>query len=113
MNETETVLLETSNGVFLDMASCGSSVRWGVEVVRCDGCYKKGESPYHHLNISAQIAMTDCSRSISWDCDSVETGIKKVSLAIKALGEFRRELLKARKLRKQHKLNFPESIRED
>lgn len=108
---SKTTLLEASSGVFLDIASCGSSIRWGVEVH--ESVSKKGE---RSLSAETQVNLTDCSRAITWSdsiyCHSDEgfnTQLKKVDAAIMALREYRIQLRTASKMIELHHKKHPQN----
>lgn len=85
-----TTIYEKSRGIFLDIASCGSSIRWGVSVSKSK--YNKKKPAYIHFSID----MTDCSRSISWDADGSPTlAKKKLRRAIATLTDALRAVEKA------------------
>lgn len=69
----EKTVFERSQGVFLDVSSCGSSVRWGVSVKVTS--YRKDKKKY--VNLIAVVESTDCTRAIKWDADESPTLFKK------------------------------------
>lgn len=84
---------EKSAGVFLDLPSCSSSIRWGVSVaVSKRRAYRTTEDgprrqvpPKAVTSFDFEIAMTDCTRTIKWDGDcSPRLTKKKLRTAIRA-----------------------------
>lgn len=81
---------EKSAGIFLDKASCGSSIRWGVTVGTSTYRRSKDRKRIRTVDFNFEIALTDCSRTVKWDGDlSPRLARKKLLRAIK---EFQRAL---------------------
>ena len=85
-------LFDRSGGIFLDLQSCGSSVRWGVSVTRGRrrGVKKTDKNRYWY-RIEATVSLTDCNRAISWS-GSPATMRRKLSRAIAALRNLRKNI---------------------
>jgi hypothetical protein len=85
-------LFERSGGIFLDLMSCGSSIRWGVSVARGRrrGVKKTDKNRYWH-RIEATVSLTDCNRTITWS-GSPATMRKKLNRAIAALKNLRENI---------------------
>lgn len=91
-------IYEKSEGVFLDLANCGSSVRWGVSVE------KSRRRPYNpvknkhtgkwkdHYTRHCTVTLTDCTRTITWSDPRMQ---KKVKAAIRSLERMLRAMQKA------------------
>lgn len=89
-------IVEAQLGVFLDLKNCGSSVQWHVEATATppdppaatdyyrDGCF----------DISGEIVITDCNRTIRWSL-SDDKPLEKLDRAIDALQACRRALKSA------------------
>ena len=95
MSKKAETLLFLANGVFLDPANVGSSVRWNVSAVRN---FRKDKPAY--VNVETELSLSDCHRVINWG-DYSGTGkdmLIKVSKAIAELTAFRAALQKAIKL---------------
>lgn len=78
-----TMLFKQSGGEFLDVATCGSSVRWDIEVN-----HEKRDS----IRVSTDVHLTDCDRRISWGGygeDGLGVMIKKLNVAIHSLNAAR------------------------
>lgn len=106
---TKTSLMEVSDGVFLDIASCGSSVRWGVEVE--EHVSKTGQ---RSVSANTEVALTDCSRTITWsDSDygdgALKTQLKKVDAALRTLSVYRSQLRRAHRLIEKHRKEHPQN----
>lgn len=99
-----TTIYEKSQGVFLDIKSCGSSVRWGVSVERRSYKTKGSKKRSFHLDFDFSISMTDCSRSITWSADgSSALAKKKIIMAISAFQDALRHVEKADAAMKREK----------
>lgn len=86
MSNTKTVY-ESAHGVFLDAGSCGSTVRYAVDVT---ANVKDGST---HMNMD--VSLSDCTRVISWSGygrEGAKTMIKKLDAAIKELRAARTSL---------------------
>lgn len=79
-------LYEKAGGSFLDIASCGSSIRW-----RCHASHRKPteKTPCPQPQLQFEIDLTDCSRSIEWVGYTPSVAKKKLRAAIR---EFQRAL---------------------
>lgn len=96
-------LIDKSKGVYLDIHSCGSSIRWAISVKRSTK-RKKGKLVEDDLSGSAECSLTDCHRWITWsDYGIPDIQLKKVSAAIETLTEYRELLKKAVKIYRKHK----------
>lgn len=74
-------ILYAAKAEYIDPQSCGSMVAYKI---------------FSETYFDASIDLSDCNRKITWTFDS-DTTIEKIDNAIAMFGEFRRELLKARK----------------
>lgn len=93
---------EKSAGVFLDLASCGSSIRYGVSMGirkwRVNVPVKDGEKRprkrewKHSLDFDFDLSMTDCSRSVTWTASSAALAEKKLRIAIRVFEQVLRHV---------------------
>jgi len=96
-------LIDKSKGVYLDIKSCGSSIRWAIHTERTVD-RKKGKVVSDRMHSSTECSLTDCSRWITWsDYGTPSTQLKKVTRAIKTLTEYQKLLQKAVLLHLTHK----------
>lgn len=88
-------LYEDSQGVFLDLSSCGSSIRWGVVVKKIT--YKREGEEKTYYNFSGNVSLTDCHRAISWE-GGHQRMLKKINVAIRSLQALRQSIKQAIKV---------------
>ena len=76
----------------LDPETCGSSVRWFVGAKQTKWDSKSG--PIFGRKFEATVHLTDCSRQITWSCEThsggAKTMLKKLDRAITELRNMRR-----------------------
>lgn len=72
-------LYEKSAGRFLDITSCGSSIRWGVAL---SGSKSKKTGKYS-TRFHFDIGLTDCNRCIEWTAYQASTARRKLTQSIK------------------------------